>query len=192
MNRFEQVDLIAALGTIMETNTRHYQADFETDKDIFREAAGSLGGEPKSFLWFSRPSGTFCGTVQNVFTTDTYSHNAFCYYAEQTRDKVLAYGVEITGTDQGRIMGNLYQLDYPAYAAHVRAASVPEDQGEQLAARLRAERASFRQLRPASLNLHLKKLQREAARQPIAQQLKAAKPAARKPATKKEKGGMER
>lgn len=30
----------------------------------------------------------------------------------QTRDTILAYAVELTGTEQGKIKGNLYELDY--------------------------------------------------------------------------------
>ena len=36
-------------------------------------------------------------------------YNTFCFYAEQTRDKILAYAVELTGIEKGRVTGNLYE-----------------------------------------------------------------------------------
>ena len=35
------------------------------------------------------------------------------FYGEQTRDRILAYAVELTGKAGGKIRGNLYELDYP-------------------------------------------------------------------------------
>ena len=42
---------------------------------------------------------------------------------EQTRDKILAYAVELTGTQGGTIRGNLYELDYQQHFRHVVEAS---------------------------------------------------------------------
>ena len=44
---------------------------------------------------------------------------------EQTRDKILAYAVELTGTQGGTIRGNLYELDYQQHFRHVVEASQP-------------------------------------------------------------------
>ena len=57
MNKFENVDVLAALEQIMRQNTAFYQNDFEIDKEIIREAAASDKAEDKALLWMSRPSG---------------------------------------------------------------------------------------------------------------------------------------
>ena len=44
---------------------------------------------------------------------------------EQTRDKILAYAVVLTGTQGGTIWGNLYELDYQQHFQHVVEASQP-------------------------------------------------------------------
>ena len=44
---------------------------------------------------------------------------------EQTRDKILAYAEELTGTQGGTIRGNLYELDYQQHFRHVVEASQP-------------------------------------------------------------------
>ena len=49
---------------------------------------------------------------RDVFLKDTRQHNTWRFYGEQTRDTILAYAVELTGTEQGKIKGNLYELDY--------------------------------------------------------------------------------
>lgn len=124
MNKFENVDVLAALSAIMKQNTAHYQSDFEIDEKIIRAAVDSAD---KNLLWFSRPSGTFCDTERNVFLKDTHAHNTWCFYGEQTRDKLLAYAVELSGMERGKVMGTLYELDYPAHWQHVRkTAMTPE------------------------------------------------------------------
>ena len=107
MNRFENVDVLAALEQLMRQNTAFYQSDFEIDKEIIGRAAVSDKAEDKTLLWMSRPSGKF--------------------YGEQTRDRVLAYAVELTGKVRGVIRGNLYELDYPQHFRHVAAEAVQAD-----------------------------------------------------------------
>ena len=64
MNKFENVDVLAALEQIMRQNTAFYQNDFEIDKEIIREAAASDKAEDKALLWMSRPPGrTVSGSV---------------------------------------------------------------------------------------------------------------------------------
>lgn len=121
MNKFENVDVVESLRAIMKQNTAHYQNDFELDEKIMRAAVESTD---KNLLWFSRPSGTFCGAERDVFLKDTSLHNTWCFYGEQTRDKVLAYAVELSGVKQGKVMGSLYELNYPVHWRHVRDASM--------------------------------------------------------------------
>ena len=81
----------------------------------------------KTLLWMSRPSGTYCFRERDVFLKGTRQHNTWKFYGEQTRDKILAYAVELTGTQGGTIRGNLYELDYPQHFRHVAAEAVQAD-----------------------------------------------------------------
>ena len=108
MQKFENVDVIAALGEIMRQNTAFYQSDFDIDKGIIQRAAASDQAVDKTLLWMSRPSGTYCFRERDVFLKDTRQHNTWRFYGEQTRDKILAYAVDLTGTKDGTIRGNLY------------------------------------------------------------------------------------
>lgn len=127
MNKFENVDLVASLDAIMRQNTAFYQNDFDIDKRILQKAADSPAAEDKTLLWFSRPSGTQCNRERDVFLKDTAAHNTWRYYGEQTRDNILAYAVEVTGSEDGKIKGNLYELDYMQHFKHVMAQALPAD-----------------------------------------------------------------
>lgn len=125
MQKFENVDVIAALGKIMRQNTAFYQSDFDIDKGIIQRAAASDQAVDKTLLWMSRPSGTYCFRERDVFLKDTRQHNTWRFYGEQTRDKILAYAVELTGTKDDTILGNLYELDYQQHFRHVIDAALP-------------------------------------------------------------------
>lgn len=112
MNRFENVDVLAALEQLMRQNTAFYRNDFEIDKEIIGRAAASDKAEDRTLLWMSRPSGTHCFRESDVYLQGTRQHNTWKFYGEQTRDRVLAYAVELTGKVRGVIRGNLYELDY--------------------------------------------------------------------------------
>ena len=127
LNKFENVDVIASLEAVMKQNTAFYQSDFDIDRRILQEAADRSGDTDRRLLWFSRPSGTCCFRERDVFLKDTRQHNTWRFYGEQTRDTVLAYLVELTGTERGKIKGNLYELDYPQHFREVAEKSIPAD-----------------------------------------------------------------
>jgi hypothetical protein len=124
LRKFVGVDILISLEAVMRRHTESYQSDFQIDKEIIRKAAQSSEPEDKTLLWMSRPGGTYCFKERDVFLRDTRAHNSWRFYHEQTKDKVLAYAVEISGLKSGKVMGNLYELDYPEHAEHVRRAAL--------------------------------------------------------------------
>ena len=120
LNKFEDVDVFASLEAILKQNTGFYQSDFDIDKQIIAEKAASPSKEDKTLLWLSRPSGTYCFRERDVFISDTAPHNTWRYYKEQSRDPILAYAVELTGVQDGKIKGNLYELDYENHYERVK------------------------------------------------------------------------
>ena len=124
MQKFENVDILKSLKAIMQTHTEHFQSDFDIDVKVLKQAAKSPNPEDKKYLWLCRPAGTWCLRERDTFIKDTREHNTFCFYAEQTRDKILAYAVELTGIEKDRVTGNLYELDYQKHYKHVKDASV--------------------------------------------------------------------
>lgn len=124
MQKFENMDVIAALEAIMHQNTAYYQSDFAYDIKMMREAARSDQPEDKLLLWLSRPSGTFCFRERDVLLKDTQAYNTWKFCGEQTHDRILAYAVELTGTVNGTVQGNLYELDYQQHFQHIRDAAL--------------------------------------------------------------------
>lgn len=116
MNKFENVDVLASLQQIMQQNTAFFQNDFDIDRDILTRAAKSKNPEDKIYLWFSRPNGTHCLRERDVFLRGTREHNTFRFYHEQTKDRVLAYAVVLSGVESAKVKGSIYELDYAAKA----------------------------------------------------------------------------
>ena len=116
MNKFENVDVLASLQQIMQQNTAAFQNDFDIDKKILTQAAKSKNAEDKVYLWFSRPNGTHCLRERDVFLRGTREHNTFRFYHEQTKERVLAYAVVLSGMESGKVKGSIYELDYAAKA----------------------------------------------------------------------------
>ena len=73
----------------------------------------------------SRPSGTFCFRERDALLKDTQAYNTWKFCGEQTHDRILAYAVELTGTANGTLQGNLYELDYQQHFQHIRDAALP-------------------------------------------------------------------
>ena len=111
----------------MKQNTGFYQSDLDIDKEIIAKAAASPNREDKTLLWFCRPSGTHCFRERDVFLKDTAPHNTWRFYMEQTSDRVLAYAIELTGKERGKIKGNLYELDYAKHYERVKEKELPAD-----------------------------------------------------------------
>lgn len=124
MRKYEHVDVIASLGAVMEINTEHYKSDFQYDREMFQKAAQHPDAENTRLLWLSRSSGTECFYERDAYLNESYAHHSWLYHTE-SRDGILAYAVEITGMEGGRVMGNLYELDAQQHAAKVERDSLP-------------------------------------------------------------------
>lgn len=118
--KFEGVNLFETMGGIVEAHTRAYKEDFDTDKEILRDAAG---GPSRAFLWLCRTMGTWLLDERNIFLKATRESNTFRFYREQTREPIILFAVEVTGLDDDAVIGNLYLLDYQSHYKHVLAES---------------------------------------------------------------------
>lgn len=141
--KYLNVDIIAFLEEKMNSNTVNYKTDFDYDKSIISHAAASDRKDDKVLLWMSRPSGTHCQKEHDVFVKDSSAYTTWCYYDGQTDDKILACAVEITGIDNGVVKGNIYDLDYRAHVADVKALSVIPQEYEKVFEDGYVDHASF-------------------------------------------------
>lgn len=123
--KFKGVDVIEALEAIVHLHVEHYRSDFEDDKALLEAAACKPDIEDRIFLWLCRKNGTWCFRERDVFLKDTWEYAAACYYAEQDAEGVLAYAVEITESLDGRIMGDIYAMDYRKLYWRIKRNAVP-------------------------------------------------------------------
>lgn len=130
MPKFMKVDLLENLEKIMKKNTKSYQSDFAYDREDLEKAAAKADTVPlreRTYLWMSRRCGTWCLEEKGVFLKPTSAHHIWTYYGEDTGQKILAYAVEVTGIVDGKVMGNLYPINYREHVELVKRVSLPAD-----------------------------------------------------------------
>ena len=125
-SKFLNVDVIGILNKIMRQNTGFYQTDFEVDKKFISQCVSGCK-EDKVLLWLSRPMGTHCYREYDVFIRGSSAHNTWLFYDTQSKDRILAYAIELTGKDHGKILGNFYELDYSQHCKRVKQHAVSAD-----------------------------------------------------------------
>lgn len=118
MMKFENVDVIDALYSILLQNTKFYRTDFRYDVEKICKSYESKEYEDKRFIWLSRRCGTYCFKEKDVVCQHTFAAAALDYYEDDP--EILLYAVEVTGCEEERIMGNLYQLDYQWYRNQIK------------------------------------------------------------------------
>lgn len=122
---FEGVDVLDFLGQVVELHTQHYKDDFDMDKELIPKLA--LSGEPEDrrLLWMSRPCGTYTLREREVYLEGSYANNVWRFYHEQTKDPVLAYALSIKDVQDGKVIGNIYPLDYPSHVERLKLLTCP-------------------------------------------------------------------
>lgn len=128
MEKFSNVDVIAALDAILKQNTGFNQGQFQHDRQTITEAAASPARDDKTLLWVSAPAGTCCVTEKDLLIRENVKYGGFGGFAEGVRldgDKALCYTVKINGAEGGKITGDLYRLDYLEQLAHLSRVSLP-------------------------------------------------------------------
>ena len=120
----KNIEIIAFLREILQANTQHYQSDFQYDIDSLQAAALESKAENRSWLWMSRPSGTWCFKEREVFLQNTTANQTWQFY-DYEADKIKAYRVEVCGRQGDKVFGNVYPLDYREHLERVRKLSIP-------------------------------------------------------------------
>ena len=122
----ENVDILAFLEEVMRANTKFYQEDFQYDIKKLTAAGFAQDKEDRSFLWMSRPCGTWCLNEHSVFIRESTESIIWTHY-EYEADRIKAYHVTVTGQDEGRLTGSIYPIDYKSHVLHVKKHAVPAE-----------------------------------------------------------------
>lgn len=132
---WKDVDIVERLRVILNTNTEHYKCDFEKDLKNIEETAKSKERPP--LIWLCRENGTWMLPFEEIFQRGTFAYTCFQHYV--TMDRIFAYLLCDLRLESGKIIGDLYTLDYPNYAFYVLRIGEQAEAKEQL--RLLQEKA---------------------------------------------------
>lgn len=80
--------------------------------------------QDRAFIWKCRTLGTWLLPERDVLLKGTSADKIFKSYMGQTDDPILLLAIKVIGIKGGRIIGDVYPLDYPAYYDHVCAVAV--------------------------------------------------------------------
>ena len=123
--KFEGVDILDSLEQIMELHTQHYKDDFDLDKELIPKLAVSGEPEDRRLLWLSRPCGTYTLREWEVYLEGSHANKVWKFYHEQTKDLILAYALSIKEVQDGKVIGNIYPLDYGSHVEQVKLLTCP-------------------------------------------------------------------
>lgn len=124
MKKYINVDLFAELQKLVDLHVMSYKDDFDIDKRILLRAMKSNEPEEKTLLWFCRKCGTHCLRENQAFIKDTREHNTVRYYYEQSREVMTARIVVPKQLCSGKLMGDIYEVDFNVLASRIANNSV--------------------------------------------------------------------
>lgn len=110
----KKIDIIPFLEGVVEENTQHYQEDFARDEKRLQAAMLEMYQEDRTFLWMSRPCGTWCVLEREVFLRETPAHIIWtnCDY-EAEANKIKAYRIVVAPGRKGAfVLGKVQPINY--------------------------------------------------------------------------------
>ena len=122
--KFYQTDILSYLAEVVKQNTRAYAADFDYDAKRLWDSAQETDMEHRSFLWMSRPCGTWCVLEREVFLDDTNANCIWTHYAD-CPEGILAYRIVVEGIRDGKLAGKVIPIDYAKQVRRVMQSALP-------------------------------------------------------------------
>lgn len=122
----DNIDILTFLEEVVQTNTRSYREDFQYDIAKLTKAALAQDKEDCTFLWMSRPYGTWCLNEHSVFIKESTESITWTHY-EYEADHIKAYRIAVTGQADGRPIGTVCPVDYKRHVLCVKKNAVPAE-----------------------------------------------------------------
>ena len=119
-----QPDILSYLAEVVKQNTRAYAADFDYDAKRLWDSAQETDMEHRSFLWMSRPCGTWCVPEREPYLQDSRAYKTWTFYADQPNG-IKAYRVVVDGVRDGKLAGKVIHLDYAKQVQRVVKSALP-------------------------------------------------------------------
>ena len=122
LKKFADVDVLATLKAIADQVNVHYPNDIKIDMEHIPKLVAKGDPELKMLLWHVSDHGTHILPERDAFVSGTGEHSTWTNYL---RPGMLSYAVEITGMENGKVKGNVYELNHEEHVEHVRHAALP-------------------------------------------------------------------
>lgn len=119
-----QPDILGFLEKVVHKNTLAYAEDFNMDKITLQLSADESDVEHRSFLWMSRPHGTWCVPEREVFLRDSGAYHTWTFYTDQPKG-ILVYRVVVDRFCNGKLAGKVIPLDYAKQVQRVVKSALP-------------------------------------------------------------------
>ena len=119
-----QPDILAFLEKVVHKNTLAYAEDFDVDKITLQLSADESDVEHRSFLWMSRPHGTWCVPEREVFLRESRAYNTWTFYADQPTG-IMAYRIVVDKFRDGKLAGKVIPIDYAKQVQRVVKSALP-------------------------------------------------------------------
>lgn len=119
-----QPDILKFLEKVVQRNTIAYAEDFDVDKEILLNSAEESSLEHRSFLWMSRPYGTWCVPERETFLRDSRAYKTWTFYADQPNG-IKAYRVVVDGVRDGKLAGKIVPVNYARQVQRVLKSALP-------------------------------------------------------------------
>lgn len=124
----KKADVIAILDQVVAENTHTYRSDLDFDEKRLRAAMLEDSQEDRTFLWMSRPCGTWCFLECEVFMQGTLAHKVWTYYDFQA-SQIKAYRIIVApGRPGAFVLGKLQPLNYERQVERVKQYAVSVEQ----------------------------------------------------------------
>lgn len=120
------IDVVTFLTQVMEKCVWFYQQDFDYDIAILREAAKDAATKKDPYYWMGRPGGTWCLKEREIFLRDSPAHSVWTHYEPESTG-IRAFRVELHSVTDGKVMGDVYTMNYPKQVQRVRENALPID-----------------------------------------------------------------
>ena len=119
-----KTDILDYLHSVVEENTVAYKTDFSYDIEKLTASANEPDAAERSFLWLSRPHGTWCLKERNVFLKGTTEHSIWTHY-DTEHTGFRAFWVQAERLEGERLTGKVIPIDYAESLRRVKAFALP-------------------------------------------------------------------
>lgn len=119
-----QPDILTFLEKVVQKNTVAFSEDFNVDRIVLQASTQETDMEHRSFLWLSRPHGTWCVPEREAFLRGSSAYDVWTFYADQPKG-IMAYRIVVDGFRDSKLAGRVVPLDYAKQVQRVVKSALP-------------------------------------------------------------------